>query len=201
MLVELLAGEGYAVELAADGQRGLHLALTHEYDALVIDRGLPALDGLDLLVRLRRSGIAAGVLLLTAFGTLDDRVAGLDAGAEDYLVKPFEVAELLARLRALLRRGRPIPGAALAGVVLDAERRVALVSDREVELTGREFDLAALLASRPRTVFSRAELRRRVFRDAPAESIVDTYVYYLRRKLGHDVIRTVRGLGYQAGRP
>lgn len=200
MLVELLTDEGYVAELAPDGQRGLHLALTREYDALIIDRGLPAVDGLDLLNRLRRSGVGASVLFLTAFGTVADRVAGLDAGAEDYMVKPFEIDELLARIRALLRRAQPSAAmATLGGARLDPERRLGLLADRQVELTGREFDLAAVLAGQPRTVFSREELRRRVFRDAPAESIVDTYVYYLRRKLGRGAVRTVRGLGYQAG--
>ncbi len=201
MLAGLFRDEGYRVELAADGQRALHLALTGRHDALIIDRGLPAIDGLDLLHRLRRSGVHAGVLMLTAFGTVADRVAGLDAGAEDYLVKPFEVDELLARVRALLRRH--LPGASLLPVGagrLDTERRSALLADRrEVALSGREFELMHVLALGPRLVYPRAELRRRVFRDAPAESIVDTYVYYLRRKLGRDAIRTVRGVGYQVG--
>jgi two-component system response regulator QseB len=201
MLVELLGDEGYAVELAADGQRALHRALRYEHDALIIDRGLPAIDGLDLLARLRRQGVTAGALFLTAFGTVADRVAGLDAGAEDYLVKPFEVAELLARIRALLRRHQDTAGVLpLGSGRLDVQRRTAVLSSRrEVPLSGREFELLHLLAARPRQVFRRDELRRRVFRDAPAESIVDTYVYYLRRKLGRAVVRTVRGLGYQAG--
>jgi two-component system response regulator QseB len=201
MLVDLLGDEGYEVALAADGQRGLHLALTSTYDALIVDRGLPAIDGLDLVVRLRRRGVHAGVLFLTAFGTVADRVAGLDAGAEDYLVKPFEVAELLARVRALVRRHRDAADLLpLGGGALDTDRRVAVLTGRrEVPLSGREFELLHVLAARPRMVFGRGELRRRVFEDTPAESIVDTYVYYLRRKLGRDAVRTVRGVGYQAG--
>lgn len=201
MLVGLLSDEGYAAELAPDGQRALHRALTGGYDALIIDRGLPAIDGLDLLTRLRRQGVRAGALFLTAFGTVADRVAGLDAGAEDYLVKPFDVEELLARVRALLRRHEDAAALLPVGAGrLDTARRVAvLASRREVPLSEREFELLRVLAARPRMVFGRDELRRRVFDDAPASSIVDTYVYYLRRKLGRDAVRTVRGLGYQAG--
>src|SRR2546425_9081667 len=100
MLARLFADEGYIVDVARDGQRGLHLGLSRSYDAMIIDRGLPAIDGLDLLIRLRRRAVATPVLVLTALGVLADRVAGLDAGAEDYLIKPFEVDELLARVRA-----------------------------------------------------------------------------------------------------
>ena len=106
MLVRLFIEEGYTVDLAPDGQRGLHLGLARSYDVVIIDRGLPAVDGIDLLTRLRTHGVSTPVLLLTALGTVADRVAGLDAGAEDYLVKPFEVEELLARVRALHRRIR-----------------------------------------------------------------------------------------------
>lgn len=201
MLMTVLSDEGYQVELAPDGQRGLHLGLVRRYDAMIIDRGLPAIDGLDLLRRLRQKGVTAGVLFLTAYGTVSDRVAGLDAGAEDYLVKPFDLDELLARVRALLRRHRDTAGLLPLGTGrLDVNRRVASLRDgREVALSGREFELLHLLALRPRTVHARTELRTQVFDDAPAESIVDTYVYYLRRKLGRDAIRTVRGIGYQAG--
>lgn len=201
LLVTLFGDEGHRADLAVDGQRGLHLGLTRRYDAMIIDRGLPAIDGLDLLGRLRGRGITAGVLFLTAYGAVADRVAGLDAGAEDYLVKPFEVDELLARVRALLRRhadaARLLP---LGEGRLDLDRRRAVLSGGgEVPLSGRELDLMHTLAARPRDVFTRSELRSRVFHDAPAESIVDTYVYYLRRKLGRRAIRTVRGVGYQAG--
>jgi len=167
----------------------------------VLDRGLPGIEGLDLLGRLRRRGLATPVLILTAYGTLADRVAGLDAGAEDYLVKPFEVEELLARLRALRRRhpqgAELIP---LGAGYLDLAARAARRGDgTEVDLSGREMALLQLLAGRPGRVFSRDELRGHVFEAAESESIVDTYVHYLRRKLGNDVVRTVRGLGYRAG--
>jgi two-component system, OmpR family, response regulator QseB len=201
MLTELLTGEGYQVDPATDGQRGLHLALTRAYDVLIIDRVLPALDGLDLIGRIRRKGIATPVLVLTALGTVADRVAGLDSGAEDYVVKPFEIEELLARVRALHRRhrdaARTLPlGAAEIDLV---RRQVRLPDGAEVELSKREFELLRTLASHPRTVHTREDLQLTVFQDAAAESIVDTYVHYLRRKLGHGVVRTVRGFGYRLG--
>ncbi len=201
MLKELLTEEGYRVETAEDGQRGLHLALTRAYDVLVIDRVLPAIDGLDLIGRIRDQGIATPVLVLTALGTVADRVAGLDSGAEDYVVKPFEIDELLARIRALHRRhrdaGRTLPlGAAEIDLV---RRQVRLPGGGEVELSNREFELLRALASRPRTVYSRRDLQRMVFQDAATGSIVDTYVHYLRRKLGRGAVRTVRGFGYRLG--
>jgi two-component system response regulator QseB len=203
MLVRILSASDYAVDVAADGQSGLHRGLTGSYDVMVVDRGLPAIDGLDLVRRLRRHGIRTPMLILTAYGAVADRVAGLDAGAEDYLVKPFELDELLARLRALLRRhGDDGAGEMLhlgAGS-LHVTTRVARRADGgEVTLSHREAELLRVLAARPNRVFGRAELRQRVFDAAESASIVDTYVHYLRRKLGNDVIRTVRGLGYRAG--
>jgi two-component system, OmpR family, response regulator QseB len=204
-LVHLLAGvlsaEGYTVEVARDGQRGLHLGLTRQYDVVVIDRRLPALDGLDLLRRLRAAAVQARALLLTALGTVHDRVQGLDAGADDYLVKPFELDELSARLRALCRRTADASEVLRIGAAhLDLSLRdVALPDGRRVALSEREFELLRVLAARPNTVHSRSELRRRVFEEKPAASIVDTYVYYLRGKLGRDAVRTVHGLGYRLG--
>jgi two-component system response regulator QseB len=201
MLAELFEGEGYQVDLAYDGQRGLHLGLSRHYDVLIIDRGLPAIDGVDLIQRLRRSGVVARILVLTALGRLVDRVTGLDSGADDYLVKPFEVDELLARVRALHRRHLDEAELLPVGVgQLDLrQREVTLPEGVRVALSGREFELLRVLAAKPKTVYQRADLRARVFADASAESIVDTYVYYLRRKLGRQVIRTVHGLGYQIG--
>ncbi len=201
LMSRLLRGEGYLVDVAPDGQAGLHHGLTRRYDVLVIDRGLPGIEGLDLVGRLRRQGVVTPVLVLTAYGTVADRVAGLDAGAEDYLVKPFEVDELLARLRALRRRNQDVAEVLRLGAgVLDLNARTVRRADgTEVGLSGRELSLLQLLASRPRRVFSRDELREWVFDAAESASIVDTYVHYLRRKLGSDVVRTVRGAGYRAG--
>jgi two-component system response regulator QseB len=203
LLVRVFSGAGYAADLAPDGQAGLHRALTRRYDLLIIDRGLPAIEGLDLLARLRRSGVPAPALILTALGTVADRVAGLDGGAEDYLVKPFELDELLARVRVLLRRP-----AAPAGHVLpvgDAEfdlitRTVTGGDGEPVTLSGRESDLLRLLAENPARVFSRREIVATVFPESTTETLADTYVHYLRRKLGPAVIATVRGAGYQLGR-
>jgi two-component system response regulator QseB len=201
MLVRLFTEEGYSVDIARDGQRGLHLGLTRPYDAMIIDRGLPAIDGLDLLVRLRRRAVATPVLVLTALGSVADRVAGLDAGAEDYLIKPFEIDELLARVRALHRRNREsaqvLP---LGDGKFDLATRVVTLPDGgHVTLSGREYELLRVLATRPDQVHTRAALRERVFEAAQADSLVDTYVYYLRTKLGRTVVRTVRGVGYRVG--
>src|SRR4051794_4829380 len=157
LLTELLTDEGYAVDQARDGQQGLHLSLTRTYDVIVLDRGLPAIEGVDLLRRLRREGITTPALILTARGTIADRVEGLDAGAEDYLIKPFDVDELMARLRALRRRHtdeseririghRQLDVAARQ--VLDERGGAVLLSDRECRLLHA-------LAARPRQVFSR----------------------------------------------
>jgi two-component system, OmpR family, response regulator QseB len=202
MLLRVLTQAGYEVEIALDGQCGLHRALTRVYNVLIVDRGLPVIEGLDLTRRLRRHGVRSPVLILTAYGTVRDRVAGLDAGAEDYVVKPFEIDELLARIRALLRRGDEAGDVIHLGAgCLDLATRVARRSDgSEVELSSREWSLLAMLAARPNRVFDRDELRVRVFGLAESASIVDTYVHYVRRKLGTEVIRTVRGLGYRAGR-
>ncbi|TDE41481.1 response regulator transcription factor [Nonomuraea mesophila] len=201
MLVDLFSDEGYTVDLAHEGQRGLHLGLSRTYDVLIVDRGLPSLDGIDLVRRLRRQAVTAPVLVLTAFGSVSDRVDGLDAGAEDYLVKPFDVDELLARVRALHRRhldqARLLP---LGEGWLDAESQlVRLPTGELVTLSGQECRLLSALATRPRQVHTRTSLRQRVFDGAKKESIVDTYVYYLRSKLGPDVVCTVRGVGYRLG--
>jgi two-component system response regulator QseB len=201
MLLRLLRSDGHAADLAPDGQAGLHLALSRAYDAMIVDRGLPAIDGLELIGRLRHCGVSTPALVLTALGTVADRVAGLDAGAEDYLVKPFEIDELLARIRALLRR-RPADtrvltiGAARFDLVA---RTVSTGNGSTVILSGRESDLLRLLAEHPSQSFKRHEILTQVFPDAGGDSLVDTYVYYLRRKLGAHVVTTVRGVGYRLG--
>ncbi|RMI33536.1 response regulator transcription factor [Nocardia stercoris] len=199
----LLQEESYQVRLAVDGQLGLHRGLTERFDVLIIDRGLPVLDGLDLLRALRAHGVDTPALLLTALGAVADRVEGLDSGAEDYLVKPFEVPEFLARVRALHRRHRataaslPIGTRRLVPVtrtVVDPTGRTA-----DVSLSERECALLALLARAPHQIFTRSQLRELIFDRADKDSTVDTYVHYLRRKLGRDTVQTVRGLGYRLG--
>jgi two-component system, OmpR family, response regulator len=202
MLEGLFVEEGYRVDVAPDGQTGLHYGLTREYDVAVLDRGLPAIEGLDLMGRWRRSGVSIPVLVLSARGQPADRVAGLDAGAEDYLAKPFDIDELLARLRALLRRhldrARILP---IGGAELDLDSREVRgqPGQEPVALSERECQLLAVLAARPQQVFSRDDLLALVFPEAGNPIAVDTYVHYLRRKLGRQVVDTVRGRGYRLG--
>ena len=201
MLEEIFASEGYVVDVARDGQAGLHLGLSRAYDAIVLDRGLPAIEGLDLLGRLRARGVSTPVLVLSALGLARDRVDGLDAGAEDYLSKPFDIDELLARIRALLRRhGDLTDTLAVPGGRLVVSARTVVVTGGVISFVSeRECALLAVLARRPSRVFSRSELVAEVFPDAEDDGVVDTYIHYLRRKLGRQAVRTVRGLGYQLG--
>lgn len=202
LLVRLFEGEGYAVQAVPDVQSGLHAALTGSHAVMVVDRRLPDGDGVDLITRLRRQGLATPVLVLTAHGTVRDRVEGLDGGADDYLVKPFDSAELLARVRSLLRRHLDDVAVSLplGTARLDtATNAVVLADQSSVELSPAEGAFLAQLARRPTRVFSRDELRDSLAPGTTSLSLVDTYVYAIRRKLGRDVIRTVRGVGYRAG--
>lgn len=201
MLTELLESEGYDVSVAADGQRALHLSLTQPFDVFILDRGLPVLDGMDVLRRIRQSGLTVPVLVLSALGNAADRVEGLDGGAEDYLAKPFDIDELLARLRVLRRRGTStVPTIRFTGGVLDADNRTVILDGGErTVLSERESALLEQLARRPTQVFSRAMLLDTVFADADDPGVVDTYVHHLRRKFGRTLIETVRGLGYRMG--
>jgi two-component system response regulator QseB len=203
MLTDRFTEEGYRVDVADDGQQGLHRGLTGAYDAAIIDRGLPVIDGSELVAVLRSRGISTPTLLLTARGSVADRVEGLDAGAEDYLVKPFEVPELLARVRALLRR--PDGGSTITVGQLRLDRLTRTVTgpfgSGAVELSEREAALLAVLMSAPRRVFTRRQLLASVFDGVDTAGVVDTYVHYLRRKLGRNVIRTVHGTGYRFGGP
>jgi two-component system response regulator QseB len=201
MLVELFADEGYQVQVAYDAQRGLHLGLTARYDALIVDRGLPVMDGLEVVSVLRSRGIATPILLLTARGALADRVDGLDAGAQDYLVKPFEVPELLARIRALVRR--PNGGSTLRVAGLSLDRVTRTVSGpgvgADIELSEREAALLGVLMSAPGRIYTRGQLLSSAFDGVDNPGVVDTYVHYLRRKLGRGIVATVRGTGYRLG--
>jgi DNA-binding response OmpR family regulator len=203
MLVELFSEQGYRVDAAYDAQQGLHRGLTGSYDALIVDRGLPVMDGVDLIALLRSRGVMTPALILTARGSVADKVEGLDAGAQDYVVKPFEIPELLARVRALLRRtdGAAV-GLCAGGIVLDrVARRVTgdTPGRAEVELSEREASLLAILMESPRRVFSRGQLLKSVFDGVESPGAVDLYVHYLRRKLGKQVVRTVHRAGYRFG--
>lgn len=202
MLAELLQAEGYEVVLAYDGQRALHEGLTQQFDVMVFDRGLPVMEGLDVLSKLRGSGVVTPTLVLSALGNPADRVEGLNRGAEDYLAKPFDVDELLARLRVLRRRLlSTAPVLRVPGGRLDLERReVTTDSSSTISLSEREADLLGLLARHPHQIFSREDLMAAVFADADESGVVDTYVHYVRKKLGRGCILTVRGIGYGIGR-
>jgi len=201
MLSSLLESEGYQVEVAGDGQRALHLGLTTAFDVAVLDRGLPVVDGLGVLRGLRGNGVTTPILILSALGTAPDRVDGLNAGAEDYLAKPFDIDELLARLRSLTRRGASTGSTIrFPGGRLDAGNRTVMLDDgNRMLLSERESALLELLARRPDQVFSRAVLLDEVFADADDPGVVDTYVHHLRKKFGRGLIETVRGLGYRLG--
>ena len=202
MLAQLFADEGYWVDTAYDGQQGMHRGLTGDYAAIIVDRGLPVMDGADLVALLRSRGITTPVLILTARGAVEDRVEGLDAGAQDYLVKPFEIPELLARVRALVRRTDNAAVVNAGGLALDRVTRRASGATPdgfEVELSEREAALLGTLMAAPKRVFSRAQLLESVFDGADSSGAVDLYVHYLRRKLGKQVVRTVHGTGYRFG--
>jgi len=196
---------GYDVDLAEGGQHGLTQIATGGPDAVVLDVGMPDIDGLEVCRRLRDSGNRVPVLMLTARDAIEDRIDGLDAGADDYLVKPFDLGELKARLRALMRRagaaGDP-DELAFAGLRLDRNRHGAVVGDEFVELTRTEFQLLELLMLNPRRVLSHALIYDRVwgYDFGPESNALRVYIGYLRRKLedagSGRLIHTVRGVGY-----
>jgi two-component system response regulator MprA len=204
MLERTFAAEGYGVETAADGGEALAAVERSVPDLVVLDVAMPGVDGLEVCRRLRRSGLAVPILLLTARDSVADRVIGLDAGADDYLVKPFAAEELLARGRALLRRGSEPPELlAFGDLVFDIGSRAARRGEREIPLRPREADLLELLLRNPRQVISRERALERVWGSEYAASlnVVDRYVSYLRRKLGEpELIHTVRGVGFVLGR-
>jgi two-component system, OmpR family, response regulator MprA len=201
MLVRALVAEGYHVDVAADGGSALAAIEKTLPDAIVLDVAMPGLDGLAVARRLRGKGLAVPVLLLTARDAVTDRVAGLDAGADDYLVKPFATEELLARVRALLRRGRePEDLLALDDLVLDLETRTATRGTTVLTLSRRETDLLELLLRHPRRVVSREQAVNEIW-GAASLNVVDRYVSNLRRKLGDPpLIETIRGVGFVLGR-
>ena len=207
-LAELLATrlrrEGYEAATCFTGPEGLELAVSGDFDLAIVDVMLPGLDGIGLTSQLRSRGSRIPILMLTARDTVDDRVAGLQSGADDYLVKPFAFAELLARIEALARRVEPEPRLVFQDVVLDPLARRVRVSDREVELTAKEFDLLECLLRNVGRVMTRTELTEHVwdFGFEARTKVVDLYVHYLRKKLGEagDIIQTVRGVGYAVGR-
>ncbi len=196
-----LRAEGYAVDVAMDGDAALLQANVWEYDAVILDRMLPLRDGIEVCRALRERGSQVPILMLTARGQVDDRISGLDAGADDYLPKPFDFGELVARVRALVRRGPTDRPARLevGGLVVDPATREVLRDGSPIDLTTREFAVLEYLCRHPGQVISRGTLLDHVW-DANYEgstNIVDVYVGHLRRKLGApELIRTVRGVGF-----
>ncbi|WP_434622900.1 response regulator [Azospirillum sp. B2RO_4] len=204
-LKQRLEGEGYAVDTAADGEEGRFLGETEPYDAVILDLGLPKIDGLTVLRSWRRAGMAVPVLILTARDAWNEKVQGIDAGADDYLAKPFSMEELLARVRALIRRAKGHATAEIAcgGVVLDTRSGRVTVDGEPVELTAFEYRVLSYLMHRKGQVVSRTELIEHVYaQDFDRDSnTIEVFVGRLRRKLGVDVIKTVRGQGYRADEP
>lgn len=209
LLRRVLAAERHVVDIASDGPTGLDLAASESYDLVILDLMLPGMDGLDVCRALRASKIWVPILMLTARGALEDRVAGLDVGADDYLVKPFAMQELLARVRALLRRGRaPETETQLrvADLTLDLLRHEARRGERVIELTAKEFALLEYLMRHPGQVLTRTQIIDHVWRyDLDALSnVVDIYIHYLRNKIDRgfprSLISTVRGVGYRIER-
>jgi two-component system OmpR family response regulator len=196
-----LVEEGHGADVAGQGEEALWLAEAHEYDAIVLDVMLPGLSGFETCRRLRNSGVWTPVLILTARDSVDDRVSGLDAGADDYLTKPFSLAELLARLRALARRGdveRPTE-LVVGDLRLDPASRRVWRGAVEVQLSPKEFALLETFMRRPGQVLSRLQLLEHAwdFAYENRSNVVDVYVRYLRQKLGFDLFETVRGAGYR----
>jgi two-component system, OmpR family, copper resistance phosphate regulon response regulator CusR len=200
-----LRANGFATDVASDGDAALALATTGRYDLLILDLGLPQLDGLDILTELRAVGNPLPVVILTARDQVRDTVAGLEGGADDYIKKPFAFDELLARVRVRLRGERVREPTVLqaGGLVLDLRTRQALVDGRAINLSAREFSLAEVFFRHPGQVMTREQLLSHVwgYDYDPGSNIVDVYVGYLRRKLGKERFSAVRGMGYRLEKP
>jgi two-component system, OmpR family, response regulator len=200
-LTSSIAEAGYAVDHAADGERADFLAQTEQYDAMVLDLGLPKIDGLTLLQKWRDSGIATPVLVLTARSSWHEKVRGIDGGADDYVSKPFRIEEVLARLRALMRRtsGQLTPELRAGGVTLDPRRAHVTLDGAPVKLTSHEFRVLSYLMHHRGHVVSQAEIIEHIYaQDFDRDSnTVEVFIARLRRKLGASFIQTVRGLGYR----
>jgi two-component system, OmpR family, response regulator len=200
-----LVGEGLAADVAGSGEDGLWLAESHDYDAIVLDVLLPGIDGFETCRRLRAAGVWAPVLMLTARDAVEDRVAGLDTGADDYLVKPFAFAELLARLRALARRGADERPSVLqvGDLTLDPAARRVRRGEEEIQLSAKEFALLETFMRRPGEVLSRLHLLEHAwdFAYENRSNVVDVYIRHLRQKIdepfGRRSLETVRGAGYR----
>jgi len=208
-LEEGLQAEGYEVQLAKTGEDGFFLASSSSFDLIVLDVMLPGRDGIEVLTALRKQGLRTPVLLLTAKDTIEDRVSGLDSGADDYLVKPFAFPELSARIRALLRRGKPEPVSPLKVETLEIDlgTRTVTREGRRIELTAREYELLEFLMKNKGRVVSREMLAHDVWKESaratPLDNVIDVHVARLRRKIDdpfeRKLLHTVRGVGFFLG--
>ncbi len=202
-LGDALAGAGYAVDRASDGARADFLMQTEKYDAVVLDLGLPNVDGLTLLSGWRQAGLTTPVLILTARGSWHEKVKGIDGGADDYMAKPFQIEEVLARVRALIRRSGGLAARELrrGGIVLDPRTTRVTLEGAPVRLTSHEFRVLSYLMHQGDRVVSQTELTEHIYSQAfdRESNTVEVFIARLRRKLGASAIETVRGLGYRMG--
>jgi two-component system OmpR family response regulator len=202
-LGKALGERGYAVDIARDGERADFLVATESYDAIVLDLGLPRIDGLTLLEGWRAGGIVVPVLVLTARGSWSEKVAGIDGGADDYLTKPFRMEELLARLRALIRRssGQLTPELRSGALALDPRTSQVTLDGQPVKLTGHELRVLSYLMHHRGRIVSQTELTEHIYAQSfdRDSNTVEVFIARLRRKLGAATIETVRGLGYRIG--
>jgi DNA-binding response OmpR family regulator len=199
-VLDLLRAEHYAVDWVKDGEMAETALQAQAYDLVLLDLGLPRRDGLDVLRSLRRRKDRVPVLIATARDSIQQRIEGLDAGADDYVLKPYDLSELLARIRALLRRasGRAEPVYEHKGVSINPVTREVMVGDQPVVLSAREWAILEPLLARPGLVLSRAQLEEKLFswKDEVSSNAIEVYIHGLRRKLGAELIRNVRGVGY-----
>ncbi len=197
---QALSREGYTVDWIKDGSSALHALLSETFDLVILDLGLPKLGGLEVLRRLRHDGSTVPVVILTARDATEDRIAGLDAGADDYLVKPFDVSELKARLRALLRRsaGRAKMLIEHAGISLDPGTQQVSYNNESVSLTPKEYQLLYELLSPPGRVMTRERLMQLLYgwNEEAESNTLEVHIHHLRKKISGDLIRTIRGVGY-----
>lgn len=199
-----LQREKYSVDWVKNGEMALVALFETQYDAVVLDIGLPRLSGLDVLKKLRTEGNSVPVLILTARDAVEDRVAGLDAGGDDYLLKPFEFSELCARLRALTRRSKGLTEQKIRhnNIELNLDTHSVTLDGRPVELSRREFALLQELLSSSGRILSKAQLEQKLYSwgDEIGSNTIEVYVHHLRKKLGNSLIKTVRGVGYTIAR-
>ena len=202
---DALLQDGYVVDWLRDGERADAALAAGQYDLALLDLGLPGKDGLAILRGLRSRRQAMPVIVITARDAIESRIAGLDAGADDYIVKPFDLEELAARIRSALRRsaGRPEPDLALGDVSVDLARRTVLRHGQPLTLSAREYAIVEALALRPGAILSRAQLEQRMYGwgEEVDSNAVEVHIHAIRKKLGTDFIRNVRGVGYYIPRP